>query len=164
MICHQNNKGAKNESEMNKTFWAVLLKAAGPLAENRGFCRLRGDLNRNGVPRFCNTTSSLLAPLIPVCGLLYLAVTSCGRTFTLSDCAMPGHKKTIAARWSCFFNWCRRPDSNRHALRALDFESSASANSATSARVWCNEDILALKHHLSTDFPVLVCCSQNANS
>lgn len=153
MICHQNNKGAKNESEMNKTFWAVLLKAAGPLAENRGFCRLRGDLNRNGVPRFCNTTSSLLAPLIPVCGLLYLAVTSCGRTFTSSDCAMPGHKKTIAARWSCFFNWCRRPDSNRHALRALDFESSASANSATSARVWCNEDILALKHHFVNGFP-----------
>lgn len=62
-------------------------------------------------------------------------------------------KKTIAARWSCFFNWCRRPDSNRHALRALDFESSASANSATSARVWCNEDILALKHHFVNGFP-----------
>ena len=64
---------------MNKTLWAVLLKAAGPLAENRRLCRLRGDLNRNGVPRFCNTTSSLLAPLIPVCGLLYLAVASCGK-------------------------------------------------------------------------------------
>ena len=32
---------------MNKTFWAVLLKAAGPLAENRRLCRLRGDLTRN---------------------------------------------------------------------------------------------------------------------
>ena len=38
-------------------------------------------------------------------------------------------------------------------LRALDFESSASANSATSARVWCNEDILALKHHFVNGFP-----------
>lgn len=35
----------------------------------------------------------------------------------------------------------------------LDFESSASANSATSARVWCNEDILALKHHFVNGFP-----------
>lgn len=32
---------------------------------------------------------------------------------------------------NCF--WCRWPDSNRHALWALDFESSASANSATAA-------------------------------
>lgn len=47
---------------------------------------------------------------------------------------------------------CRWPDSNRHGF-PLDFESSASANSATSARVWCNEDILALKHHFVNGFP-----------
>lgn len=38
-------------------------------------------------------------------------------------------------------------------IAPLDFESSASANSATSARVWCNEDILALKHHFVNGFP-----------
>ena len=38
--------------------------------------------------------------------------------------------------------WCRRRDSNSHALWALDFESSASTNSATSAKLNCKIHIL----------------------
>lgn len=67
---------------------------------------------------------------------------------------MPGHKKRPSRRDGLAFSiGAEGRTRTGTSVNPLDFESSASANSATSARVWCNEDILALKHHFVNGFP-----------